>query len=164
MVFVLYGVLTLLTLLWKFITQEKAIFLIPEGYQGKVVIYYNQKTGVEPMNEKGRRVYVVPQDGVLLTKADFIGGYIDYDYYYVDSQGNRTKLEEVDERDATRDSTTVGIYRSGTAGVRGGSNEPNSVEFLEFYVASSTTFESFFDFKYEEAFERKVDSILNLKK
>lgn len=49
-------------------SASKDIFLIPNGYRGKVVILYDQKNGEEEEFEGNYRVYKIPTNGILKTK------------------------------------------------------------------------------------------------
>jgi hypothetical protein len=71
---------------------EPADFLIPKGYSGRVAVVFEQKQGEKPKYANGRRIYEIPDNGILLTqfKAEF--GFIDYRYFMVDSNGAQTSL------------------------------------------------------------------------
>jgi hypothetical protein len=53
---------------------------------------FEQKQGEKPKYANGRRIYEIPDNGILLTqfKAEF--GFIDYRYFMVDSNGAQTSL------------------------------------------------------------------------
>lgn len=85
--------------------------LIPKGYIGEIAIVFDQdgsrKTfvgfdgetvtyisalGSPREYESGRRKYVIPKDGILLSQFDFEAGFYDIEYYYVDSNGQREQI------------------------------------------------------------------------
>lgn len=68
------------------------IFLIPEGYKGPINIIYNIEKGEVKEYENGKRVYKIPNNGVLLTKFKDEYGIINQEYYYTSASGKRTKL------------------------------------------------------------------------
>lgn len=91
--------------------SEPETVLIPKGYIGEIAIVFDQdgsrKTFVgfdgdtvtyisalgNPREyESGRRKYVIPKDGILLTQFDFEAGFYDIEYYYVDSNGQREQI------------------------------------------------------------------------
>lgn len=73
---------------------EKERYIIPADFQGDFRIIYGQPCGIDPMYEQGRRVLQIPADGLLLIKPAFKAGWIDNDYYVLDSLGHRQKLYE----------------------------------------------------------------------
>jgi hypothetical protein len=74
---------------------EGEIHLIPKGYEGPVIIVFNQKTGKPVKYENGSRVYEIPASGVLKTQfKEQEEGYISMDevkYLYTDN----TAREEI---------------------------------------------------------------------
>lgn len=71
---------------------EPETFLIPQNYRGEIVIYMNEECGLEPVFENGRRVYAIPDTGVLITKFGKNRGYLDRKFYLVDEAGKRTEI------------------------------------------------------------------------
>ncbi len=53
------------------------VFLIPEGYKGRVLIVHSCEDGVEKEFEGMRRVYRIPASGVLKTQFAFSGDILD---------------------------------------------------------------------------------------
>ncbi|MBK8398138.1 MAG: hypothetical protein IPL26_23220 [Leptospiraceae bacterium] len=73
------------------------IFLIPNGYTGRIVIIHSCKNGAEKEYESMSRIYKIPQSGILKTKFSFAGNSFDHlhsKYFYIDSVGNRTEILE----------------------------------------------------------------------
>ncbi|MGX9987484.1 DUF6843 domain-containing protein [Soonwooa purpurea] len=71
-------------------SSSKDIFLIPNGFRGKVVILYDQKNGTEKEYEGNFRVYKIPKNGILKTKFKVKGDSWDIGdakYYFVN--GNK---------------------------------------------------------------------------
>ncbi|HTL80284.1 MAG TPA: hypothetical protein VL651_01195 [Bacteroidia bacterium] len=92
-------------------------FLIPEDLHGHFAVVYGQKCGVEPTTENGRRILRIPDCGVLVIQPDFEEGIIDHEYYFVDVNGNRTKINVVD--DIGKASQYPGVYLMSTNTVNG---------------------------------------------
>ena len=75
---------------------SKDIYLIPEGYIGKVTIYYDQTTGQNKEFENGWRIYRIPLSGRLKTQFKVKGNSInlsDAKYYYIDQNKNRIEIK-----------------------------------------------------------------------
>jgi len=53
--------------------EKGEIYLIPNGYVGRVIVFYNQTKGANAEIENGSRVLRIPKNGVLYTKLGVIG-------------------------------------------------------------------------------------------
>jgi energy-coupling factor transporter transmembrane protein EcfT len=78
---------------------EPETFLIPQNFRGKIVIFYEEKCGQEPVYEQGRRIYKFPDNGILITNFKKTRGILDQEFYFVDETGNRTPIPKRDVRD-----------------------------------------------------------------
>ncbi|GAB6457983.1 hypothetical protein bcgnr5390_61490 [Bacillus luti] len=77
----------------KDVTYTNNIILIPDGYEGYLSALYNVP-GAKPLALEGKfSVLNFDGDGVALTSTkDFVTGRVNDQYYYVDSQGKRSKI------------------------------------------------------------------------
>lgn len=73
--------------------RQQYIFLIPEGYKGKVTVTFDQPDASPLVYEGKWIVFQVPSSGNITTSGSNVTGTIDY--YYVDQAGNRTKIEDI---------------------------------------------------------------------
>ncbi len=74
-------------------TNEKAVFYVPEGFKGTVVVVFEQENGREKEYINDERVYRIPKDGVLYSKFEEpVKGTIYHKYYYVK---NNSVLREI---------------------------------------------------------------------
>lgn len=71
---------------------EAETFLIPGRYRGEIVVFYDETCGQDTLIEKGRRIYQLSKDGVLITKFKKNRGYLDQKFYLVDENENRTEI------------------------------------------------------------------------
>jgi uncharacterized lipoprotein YehR (DUF1307 family) len=69
------------------------VYLIPQDYNGEVVILYNQTDGILPDLENGAYVYRISEDGVLKVKSNRKKGVVNKNYYYLNANGNRQRIE-----------------------------------------------------------------------
>lgn len=75
---------------------EKEIYLLPDGFRGKMIVFYNQPDGDEMQYENGARIYNVPSSGYLKTQFPRNGGCMNDDrlnFFYLDSLGTRKPLD-----------------------------------------------------------------------
>ncbi|MBV7269779.1 DUF6843 domain-containing protein [Winogradskyella luteola] len=76
-------------------TNEKAVFYVPEGFKGTVVVVFEQEDGQEKEYINNERVYRIPKDGVLYSKFEEPNqGTIEHKYYYVE---NNNILQTIDK-------------------------------------------------------------------
>jgi hypothetical protein len=150
---------------------EPEDYLIPQGFTGRVNIIFNQKNGVAPKYENARRVYEIPQDGILLTQFKDEYGLVNRRYYYVDSNGKKVPLK-IYEYEYNKDGTTkwiiknpgeVGIFSDGTTGQYGNEDDSKSVKWQEFVVSSYSLLDSFYTVDYKKKFDDRIEKITGLK-
>lgn len=89
---VAYYILLLLTITGCTQEAEDTIRLIPEGYTGSVLIIFKQEDGKPREYEDGKRVYKIPDNGVLKTQFEPNYGVQTHQFFYVDKEGNRTEI------------------------------------------------------------------------
>ncbi len=71
---------------------EPEYYLIPDGYQGPVMIAYDRPDGTFLEYEGRARVYRVPESGVFLTTASKTRLAYKSEFYYIDQQNERTEI------------------------------------------------------------------------
>jgi|GEM_PF-2247722 len=99
-------------------TIEPEIYLLPAGFEGPVLIIFNQAEGAAPKYEGEARVYEIPASGVLWTQFSDQSGWVPKGYpkfYHVSADGSRTKIEYTRWEDTT-DGGRVKAY-GGSVGV-----------------------------------------------
>ncbi|MCB9351091.1 MAG: hypothetical protein H6573_26840 [Lewinellaceae bacterium] len=99
---------------------ERETFLFPENFRGAVYVVYGQKNGEPKAYEKNRRLYQIPDNGILFTQFKAEYGRTDQDYFFVDRAGKRTPFVQKEawisskNKDETpKDSTVVFILDTG---------------------------------------------------
>lgn len=106
-------------LLLKYHYRSDKVFLVPKNYEGPLMLIedFDAKDSVE-IYKHGflfdfRKAAVFNKSLVLRLRGSFIrgGGY--YEYYYIDSLGNRTKIPDYPDSDEVKiDSNQVYVYSS----------------------------------------------------
>lgn len=71
---------------------EDTVRLIPKGYKGSVLVIFNQENGEPKEYENGKRVYRIPENGVLKTQFEPNYGVQNHQFFYVNKEGNRTEI------------------------------------------------------------------------
>lgn len=65
------------------------LYLIPEGYLGRIIIVYSQPNGQPPQYQGRAQVYEIDEKGILLTQS--APDYIDGEFWYVDQSGSKVE-------------------------------------------------------------------------
>ena len=61
-------------------------------------IHFNRACGQAAITEKGKRIYRIPNNGILLSQFKDKQGFVNQHYYLVDQNGNRILLPQLDVR------------------------------------------------------------------
>lgn len=123
--------------------NEKEIYLISSNFKGKVNIVFSQANGEPVKYEEGVRIYKIPKDGILLTQFKEQQGFVKREYFYTDNNNSRKPLKIIINMEDIN-SSEISVFRDGTIGVYGNSNDKKSLIYQEFYVTDKTNFESYF--------------------
>jgi hypothetical protein len=76
-------------------SKTNDIYLIPEGYEGDVLAFYNIKGAPKVETENGYDVHTINEKGYYVTSTpDLDYGTVRDIFYYVDEKGNRTPISE----------------------------------------------------------------------
>ena len=149
---------------------EPETYLIPANFTGKVNILFNKEGGAGKEYDGKRRLYKIPSDGILVTQFNVNDGFIDREYYTVDSAGRRIRLEvymlDNSKRDTAEyvvsDKNKKGIFEDGTSGQYGNTGDNKSVQYQEFIVSSLNQLDNFYTKQYQRDFDKKIERITGL--
>lgn len=86
---------------------EETIYLIPEGYEGNVLVIFNQPNGRDAVYEGKKRVYKIDSTGVLRTKFSNDRKPRIARFYIIDVDGKRTDIKLVVNTNVPIDSNQV---------------------------------------------------------
>lgn len=89
---IIYNLILLITVTSCGQEAEDTIRLIPDGYKGTVLIIFNQEDGEPKEYEDGKRLYRIPENGVLKTQFKPNYGTQKHQFFYVDNNNNRTEI------------------------------------------------------------------------
>ena len=114
---------------------EDEIHLLPEGYTGSVFIIFNQPDGQEKGYEDGKRVYIIPPDGILKTQFSPNEGLARVNYYYVN--GKRKELEYKFGKEMYEVTDSIKVYVTAESrGVATGDIDRKKYTFMSYIVSS----------------------------
>lgn len=94
------------------------IFIIPENYKGVVRVIYDQKDGAVEEFEEDKRVYRIPNNGILKTRFKVKGNSIKEGvYYYENDEKERVIIKTYYGAKPVLDSTAIYVHH-GVSGTR----------------------------------------------
>jgi hypothetical protein len=91
---------------------EPETYLIPKDHRGNIVVFFDETCGSEPIFESGRRIYQIPNTGVLITKFKMNNGYLDQKIYFVDDSGARIQIPFFQRQNFETEKEEWGRFRS----------------------------------------------------
>ena len=128
-------------------------FLIPSTLEKRFRVIYDEKCGVEPKYENGRRIIVIPYNGVLIIKSKLESGWINHEYYFVDIEGNKIKVNS-ENFSPDKKVNTPSISLSGTGVMSGNTLDKSSdIHHTDFIINKKDSMTTNNDFKETEKFE-----------
>jgi hypothetical protein len=74
---------------------EPETIRLPQNFRGQLAIVFDEPCGQSLVYEKTRRIYRIPDNGILITNSKQTLGVIDREFYFVDENGKETKLIEL---------------------------------------------------------------------
>ena len=96
---------------------QDQIFLLPNGYKGVVIVIYNQQNGQPPKYLQGKRVYEIPEDGVLKTQFAPNNSWRRPDKFFYLADGKMTEIPYViNTRELREDAVQTCCLSSGKTG------------------------------------------------
>jgi len=87
------------------------IFIIPEDFKGTIAVIYGQENGTEKEYENGKRLYRIPQNGILKTQFELKGETANFgEYYYLTDNGQRIRIESFPYDQPFPDSNKIYVH------------------------------------------------------
>jgi len=116
--------------------KENEVYILPDNYIGYVIIIFGQEEGSEKKYFNGKRIYDIPDSGILKTKFDANYGSSDFPEYYYNNTLIPFKIdwEDFSETEINATLPTVGKYYRDN-----GSEKP--VEYAKFFVGTKSQIE-----------------------
>ena len=114
---------------------EQEIIVVPKDYTGYVLVIFNQKDGIPTKYKGKKRVYEVPENGIL--KTQFAGNYgsVGFAEFYQGKIAPENKLPLFIEIDQAPKDRVIGS-RGPTGTVQKSVDSEERIEFVEFYIGT----------------------------
>lgn len=132
--------------------------VIPNNYQGKVVIFYNFKNPTFTSEKESDTIFI-DTDGIETVNFDINTMNWNPEYLYKDEEGNYHKYEIF--RTYEMGSDKKGVYRHGTFGVYGNTD---SIHFrcTEFIIADKSSVVRYLTQDSIDVFDKRIKNKLNI--
>ncbi len=115
----------------------KSSFIIPKGYQGLILIIYNQPNYPGISVKKTERVYTIPKNGILLTKSKNDFKYAELEFYNTDSIGNIIKMEKLPGDGLYKLDTSIVKIVGGVFSFYESEQDKNPIEYMEICISNN---------------------------
>ncbi len=110
---------------------EPESYILPDNFRGRVIILMNQKDGEVRQYKKGRRIYNIPENGILKTKFKTNTGSSAIDaikFYLKDKYGKEIEIPDFNiRRDSMLTGCQVFYYGNGVLGDK-------NIDYVDFLV------------------------------
>ncbi len=119
---------------------EQEVIVTPKNFKGYILVIYNQEHG-SPVKYIGRkRLYEIPQNGILKTQFKINTGWHELTEFYSEKIAPENKLKSLITIDSIPTDTIVGfIGPNGT--VRKNSTSEYRIEFCEYFIGDKSDIE-----------------------
>ncbi|MGE0127336.1 MAG: hypothetical protein AB7U82_04440 [Blastocatellales bacterium] len=120
--------------LWQNEIGDDEVFILPKGYNGVVFILHDQKNGRPKRYEQRKRVYEIPDNGILKTQFSHNTGWHHISKYFYKEDEKLIEIPFViDGKQIKSDKTQVCCISSGEAYRN---DNKKAVIFTQFYVGT----------------------------
>jgi len=90
---------------------ERELYILPKGFIGNVLIVFNTKNGSEKVYDQyGRRSYLIPTSGILLSRFTDTYGVINKKFIYSNKDKTLNELKGIYFRDSIQSLDTGRVY------------------------------------------------------
>jgi len=123
-------------------TSEQEIIIAPRDYKGYILVIFNQENGQPIKYEGKKRVYEIPQNGILKTQFSINSGLGEPPIFYYEKIAPESRLPSsmFYEFETLPIDTVVG-FEGATGSVRKNDYNEERVRFAEFYIGTKSDIE-----------------------
>ena len=119
---------------------EQKIIIISRNFKGYVIIIHNQKDGKATKYKGDKRIYEIPQNGILKTQFKTNDGWREFAEYYYDKISPENKLPSFTEIKKVPIDTVVG-FMGANGTVKKDSKNEDRIEFSKYYIGTKSEIE-----------------------
>ena len=119
---------------------EQEMIVVPRNFKGYIIVFLDQKDG-KPMKYSGsKRVYEVPQNGILKTQFKYNEGWKEAPEYYYERIAPENKLRSYVRLEDVPIDTIVGFMGAGGT-IKKSEHSDDRLEFSLFFIGTKSEIE-----------------------
>lgn len=116
---------------------ENEIIIVPRDFKGYAIVVYDQKHGMPVKYEGNKRVYEIPQTGILRTQFKPNNGWKRFPEYYYERIAPENKLPSFTDINSAPIDKIVG-FMGATGTVKKDDYSEDRIVFSEFYIGTKS--------------------------
>lgn len=121
-------------------TGEQEVIVVPKNFKGYIIIIFNQIDGTPVKYEGKKRVYEIPQNGILKTQFNPNDGWQEFPEYYYEKIAPENKLLSFAEIKKVPVDTIVGFIGA-VGSMRKNDYNQDRFMFTQFYIGTKSDIE-----------------------
>jgi len=119
---------------------EQEVIIVPRDFKGYIIVFLNERNGTPPKYSGTKRVYDVPQNGVLKTQFKYNDGWRELPEYYYDKIAPENKLKSYAVIENVPIDTVVGFMGAGGT-IKKSEHSDDRLEFSLFFIGTKSEIE-----------------------
>ncbi|MBK8484760.1 MAG: hypothetical protein IPL31_10570 [Saprospiraceae bacterium] len=119
---------------------EQEAIVVPKNFKGYIMVIFNQKNGTPIKYEGKKRVYEIPQNGILKTQFKPNDGWQEFPEYYYEKIAPENKLLSFAEIKKVPADTIVG-FMGAVGSMRKNDYNEDRFMFTQFYIGTKSDIE-----------------------
>lgn len=120
---------------------KKEVFILPRNFTGYIMILYNQSSGMPIKIEDGKRIYQIPENGILITKSSNDESWMELpEFYYEKIDKTKQVPFKIEYKDIPVDSVVAYGGTSGAANKDLAGKEV--VRFTKYFIGNKSQIDS----------------------
>ena len=119
------------------VNGEQEIIIVPKNFKGYIIIIFNQKNAMPPKYEGGKRVYEIPQSGILKTQFKPNDGWQKFPEYFYEKIAPENKFPSFAEIKKVPVDKIVGLMGAGGSMRKNDYNKDRFI-FTQFYIGTKS--------------------------
>jgi hypothetical protein len=132
---ILYFCILILVLFTGCESGEKEILIVPRNFHGYILILYNQEAGSPEEYDGSKRVYKIPDNGILRTQFKYNSGWRYPSEYYYEKKLPSNMLQSFLQLEKVPQDTVVGFMGS-SGSIRINDQGEERLRFTEHFIGT----------------------------
>jgi hypothetical protein len=147
---------------------NKEVYLIPDTFAGEFRIIYSEKCGLTPKVENGQRLLEIPHNGILIIQPELEKENSKREYYLVNRNGIRIKLNLIQDYEERR-AVLPGIFYEGFNKINANLSQDSpsksnlEIQYLKYIVFNedAMTMDEREKFEFFQNFDSNTNALVN---